>query len=239
MGFWGTLGKLGLNIGGAVAAPFTGGWSSIAAGAATAAWNAKDKANAAKKAGSTTPSSSVDDSSKLLTEQGSKMFGASEPAFESALGTYGKLASGDKDTLASFTGTGINDLNRSYSNDIKRVKSTMARGGAEAQKLAEAPGELERDALALRSNARSNALEKQGSLSLAGAQAGNQAIGQAGNLKLGQGRLDLERRGQNIGIANDIGQGVGSVLDKTGVWDKLGGVFGKMFGGGVSSNDYS
>jgi hypothetical protein len=228
MGFWGTLGKLGLNIGGAVAAPFTGGMSLIGTGALTSMLGSGKK-KTATGATTTTPET---DPTKLLTEQGSKMFGASEPAFEQALGTYGKLAGGDKGMLASFTGTGLDDLNRAYSSQVERASSTMNRGGAQSKILAEAPGALERDALALRSNTRSGALDKLGSLGLAGAQAGNQAIGVGGNLKLGQGRLDLERRGQNIGIAEDIGQGVGSILDKTGVWDKLGGAFGKMFGGG-------
>ncbi len=220
MGFWGTLGKLGMGFA-------TGGVVGLGTAALGSVLNKKKSGSS-----TTTPGSSVDDSSKLLTEQGSKMFGASEPAFEQALGQYGKLASGDKDSLAAFTGTGVNELNRTLSRQTSKAGDILNRGGALAKVQAEAPGQLESQALGLRLGARTNALDKLGSLGLAGSQAGNQAVGQAGNLKLGQGQLDLQRRGQNIGIANDIGQGVGAVLDKTGVWDKLGKSFGNMFGGG-------
>lgn len=228
MGFWGSLAKIGINIAGGIAAPFTGGLSMVAAGAATGLWNAHDAAK--KTAGGASGSTADGSPEDLLKTQGSEMFGTAMPAYKQALGTYGKLASGDKDTLSAFTGTGVNELNRSASNQIQRAKSTMSRGGATSKVLAEAPGQLEHEALSLRSGARSNALDKLGSLSLPGAQAGNQAIAQSGN-------LGLQKRAQNIGIGEDIGQGVGAILDKTGVWDKLGGKFGQIFGGGGGSGD--
>jgi len=221
MGFWGTLGKLGsfaagfIPGGSTVANVIKGG---LAVGGAVGGGILAGKAVAKDL-------SQADDNTKLLKEQSAKMFGQANPAFGQALDTYGKLAGGDKGTLASFTGTEANDLNRATSNQIQRAKSTMNRGGAQSKVLSEAPGELERSALALRSNARSGALDKLGSLGLAGSQASNQALGQASG-------LELQRRGQNIGVAKDIGEGVGTILDKTGAWGKLGQTMGNIFGGG-------
>lgn len=228
MGFWGKLGKV-FSVAGPIAASLIPGGAALSTGMKILKGGlaAGGLAAGAGIVGSKVAKdlSAEDPNSKLLREQGTKMFGQSNPAFESALGTYGKLASGDKDTLSAFTGTGVNDLNRSYTNQIKRAGSTMNRGGAQSKVLAEAPGSLEHEALGLRSDARKFGIDRQGSLGLAGSQAGNQAIGQAGS-------LGLARRGQNIGIAKDIGEGVGTILDKTGVWNKLGKTMGGIFGGG-------
>jgi hypothetical protein len=227
MGFWGKLGKA-FSIAGPIAASFIPGGALASTGAKVlkGALTAGGLAAGGIMAGKAVAKdlSSQDENSKLLQAQGTRMFGAGEPAYEQALGTYGKLASGDKGTLASFTGTEASDLNQRLSNQIQRAKSTQSRGGATSKVLAEAPGELERSALALRTGARGAALDRLGTLGLGGAQAGNQAVGVAG-------QLGLARRGQNIGIAKDIGEGVGTILDKTGVWGKLGQSMGNIFGG--------
>ena len=229
MGFWGKLGKAFSVIGPIAASAIPGGAGAslgikllkggLAAGGLAAGGILAGKAVAKDL-------SQADDNTKLLKTQSAKLFGQANPAFEQALGTYGKLAGGDKGTLASFTGTEANDLNRSASNQIQRAKSTMNRGGAQSKVLSEAPGELERSALALRSNARSGALDKLGSLGLAGSVESNRALSAASN-------LELDRRRQNIGVAKDIGEGVGTILDKTGIWGKLGQTMGGIFGGGA------
>lgn len=227
MGFWGKLGKA-FSIAGPIAASFIPGGAlastgmKILKGGLTAGGLAAGAGLVGAKVAKDL--STEDENSKLLREQGSKLFGQANPAFGQALDTYGKLASGDKGTLASFTGTGVNELNQAASNQIERAKSTMNRGGAQSKVLAEAPGQLEHAALALRSNARGTALDRLGTLGLSGSQAGNQAIAIGG-------QLGLQRRGQNIGIAKDIGEGVGTILDKTGVWGKLGKTMGDIFGG--------
>jgi hypothetical protein len=227
MGFWGKLGKA-FSVLGPIAASFVPGGAAVSTGlkllkgGLTVGGLAAGGIAAGK--GIAKDLKQEDENTKQLSEQGTKLFGQANPAFAQALDTQGKLAAGDKGTLASFTGTGVDDLNRAESNQIKRAKSTMSRGGAQAKVLAEAPGELERSALALRSNVRSTALDKLGTLGLAGSQAGNEALG-------GAERLELTRRGQNIGIGKDIGEGVGTILDKAGVWGKLGKTMGGIFGG--------
>lgn len=237
MGFWGKLGKA-FSIAGPIAANFivpgsgaalSTGMKVLKGGLALGGLAAGAGIVGSKVAKEL---SGEDPNAKLLREQGTRMFGASTPAFEQALGTYGKLASGDKATLASFTGTEANELNRAASNQIARAKATMNRGGAQSKVLAEAPGELERGALALRSDARGKALDKLGSLGLAGSEVGSRSIGIAGD-------LGLARRRQNIGIAEGLGEGVGTILDKTGVWGKLGQTMGNILGGNKADGGFT
>jgi len=229
MGFWGKLGKA-FAIAGPIAASFIPGGGAVAAavkGGLKLGGLAAGGALAGKAIGKDLKQE--DENTKLLTEQGAKMFGQANPAFEQALGTYGKILGGDRKELAAFTGTETNDLNRAASNQIKRAKSTMNRGGAQSKVLSEAPGELERSALSLRSGVRGQALDRLGTLGLAGSEVGSSILGR------GEG-LELQRRGQNLGVAGDIGEGVGTILDKTGVWGKLGTTMGNIFGGGKAND---
>src|SRR5262245_54067595 len=118
MGFWGKLGKA-FSIAGPIAASFIPGGAAVSTGLKIlkGGLSVGGLATGAALAGKAVAKDlkQEDENTKLLTEQGSKLFSQANPAFGQALDTYGKLASGDKGTLASFTGTGVNELNRATS----------------------------------------------------------------------------------------------------------------------------
>src|SRR5215471_15688876 len=135
MGFWGTLGKIGLEVAPYAAAPFTGGASLLAAPAANAAvkkWAASDAQKAAAQG--IAPSkfdkylTMAGDVASMVTPMGAAGAGLSTAAKVAGMASSGSAVAGDIANIARGSST----PNTSGTNGSSPMPPTVGPGGSGA-----------------------------------------------------------------------------------------------------------
>lgn len=188
--------------------------------------------------------------STLMDQQGrsaarsDELLGGAQDDLNQSRDFFGKLASGDVQARTEFLAPEVADIKLKNRQALEGLTRFGQRGGERARAITQnRTGEASQIG-GLVSGARARGSQELAKLAGIGGQiglgAGNQAIN-AGQVAGGQmltgrgqdiqregeqGRIDVARRGQNIGIANDIGQGVGNFLQSSGLGDKIKGFFG-------------
>ena len=208
---------------------------------------------------------SIYDINKLFKPQfkaGKKNLAAGTHAFGDAQDFWGTILGGDRDAITQLMAPQISQVGDQYAAARNNVNEFAPRGGGKSAILAELPTKQAHDIGSFFLNARpaaADAMERLGAErnaagmgEFAGAQSGPMGILQSIlSHSLGQQQLDLQKRGQTLGIAGGLGETLGNVLSmwlnkkKTTNTDDSdgGGGLGGLFhspsaGGGIEGIDF-
>lgn len=181
------------------------------------------------------------------TDASGRLITGAEGDISGARGFYSKLASGDPAATGAAFAPQLNQARQLHQGAIEQIEQFQPRSGARdvalgRERIARAgtmSGILSQ-APVIGAQGLQQLAQTGGQLGLGSGQLGLGAGTTAANIgfqgeqlgldraRVGQGQaaIDLQRRGQNIGIAETIGQGVGDILTGTGLGGKLANVFG-------------
>lgn len=250
---WGDILKWG---GGIVAAPFTGGTSLLPA-LATAGVSAGAQYGLSKLLGggggrdtSTTAAAGstggmdadalarLRDHAMRLGARGAQLGEQGTTTTQPVLDYYGKLLSGDANALAEATQPERGRVLDQYDTARRAMAQFAPRGGGTTSAVAQSYTQQAQQLADITSTARRSAAELFASLGPQLASLGltaeqleaadlNTIINAALNREYLQTSSDLQRRGQNLGLAGGIGEAAGSLLGlyltrKGGAWERAG-----------------
>lgn len=232
MSKWGWAARLG----GIAAAPFTGGWSIPAGGIAASAIEGKQHANDVPSSASS-PKHPEDPYTALLrqqsqdaSQQGNQLTGMGTEALAPAMRYLQQILGTDPQGVLEATRADRGRVIDQYDSARKAVENFAPRGGGTTSSLASSRFQQAESLADITSSARRSAVATAGELgtSLAGLgltaqDLASRDIGQIINAVLAREGLNVQQRGQNMGLLGDIGQTIGTLV---GIW------LGKDSGGG-------
>ena len=235
------MSKLGwlTRIGGFAAAPFTGGWSIPASQIGASAIESKQRANDAAKGGSAGIGGGhpEDPSLQILRnlgtgaqQQGAQFGQQSQEAIQPALQYLQALTGNNPAALMEATRAERGTVMDQYDAARKAIANFGPRGGGTTSTLAQSRFDQAESLSDITSTARRNAVasESQLGVSLAGLgltaqDLATRDISEVVQAVLAREGLNVQQRGQNMGLLGDIGQTIGTLV---GIW------MGRDSGGG-------
>lgn len=228
MAWWDTLAK----IGGAVAAPFTGGMSllpalAIGGGSAAAGYLAGRGRNKDQSGGDgTMPQGNTDEITKLLQQrsdvmhkQGGQLQQQGTEALAPVLDYFRSLMGGDPAAMLQATAPERGRVIDQYDTARRAIAEFAPRGGGSGSAIAGSYVQQAQQLGDISSNARNVATQgllqlgpQLQSLGMTAEQVASADLGTIIQAVLSKQNLDVAKRGQTFGMWGDIGTGVGSLL---------------------------
>lgn len=228
-----------IRLGGYAGAPFTGGLSIPASQAVASQVEKKQHANDVPPGATPASKHPEDPYTSLLSKysqqsnmQGQRLTGMGTEALQPAMQYLQQLLGADPQGILEATRADRGRVIDQYDAARKAVENFAPRGGGTTSSLAQSRFQQAESLADITSSARQTAVGQAGALgtSLAGLglsaqDLASRDIGQIINAVLAREGLNVQQRGQNMGLLGDIGQTIGTLL---GIW------LGRDSGGGSS-----
>lgn len=225
MSKWGWAARLG----GIAAAPFTGGWSIPAGGIAASAIEHKQHANDVPGGGNAAagaPKHPEDPFNSLLqqysqqaNQQGQQLTGMGTEALAPVLKYFRDLTGGDPSALMDATRQDRSKVMDQYDTARRATANFGPRGGGTTSALAQSRFDQAESLADITSNARRSAIAGESEigasltgLGLTAHDLASRDLGTIINSVLAREGLNVQQRGQNMQMAGDIAETIGTLI---------------------------
>ena len=158
--------------------------------------------------------------------------------YDPVMDYWRRLLSGDRGTALEALGPQISALDEMYKGATKTTSELTPRGGGRSAIMAELPYRHMSDVWNLLSGSRGQAAQQLGTVSGDLARTGTQlyggaisGLGGAASNAAQMQQLQQWQSAQRFQQMSDIARGIFEITKGTGLWDKIKGVWGKVFGG--------